>query len=71
MGENRELRREMFDYADNIAEQGVRTLYRFQFLAHFYQDQVQDAGKLVDFVPADFTKTSIKLRTKKCLIPEE
>lgn len=62
---------EVFDHADQIEEQGVRTLYRFQFLAHVYQDQVQEAGKLVDFVPTDFTKTSIKLRTKKCFIPEE
>jgi len=55
---------EVFDHADQIEEQGVRTLYRFQFLAHVYQDQVQEAGKLVDFVPTDFSKTSIKLRTK-------
>lgn len=55
---------EVFDHADNIAEQGVRTLYRFHFLAHEYQDKVIEAGKLVDFEPHDFTKTSIKLREK-------
>ena len=55
---------EVFDHADHIEEHGVRTLYRFHFLAHVYQDQVQEAGKLVDFVPTDFSKTSIKLREK-------
>ena len=56
---------EVFDHADLIAEQGVRTLYRFHFLAHVYQDKVAEVGKLVDFEPLDFSKHSIKLRTKK------
>lgn len=62
---------EVFDHADLIAEQSVRTLYRFHYLAHVYQDKVAEAGKLVDFEPHDFSKTTIKLRTKKCLTPEE
>ena len=62
---------EVFDHADHIEEQGVRTLYRFHYLAHVYQDKVAEAGKLVDFEPHDFSKTTIKLRTKKCLTPEE
>ncbi len=58
------ITQEVFDHADRIAEQGVRTLYRFHFLAHEYQDKVMAAGKLVDFEPHDFTKTTIKLREK-------
>ncbi|MBR4409955.1 MAG: hypothetical protein IKT31_01415, partial [Firmicutes bacterium] len=55
---------EVFDHADRIEEQGVRTLYRFHYLAHVYQDKVIEAGRLVDFEPHDFTKTTIKLREK-------
>lgn len=58
------IAQEVFDHADLIAEQGVRTLYRFHFLAHVYQDKVIEAGKLVDFEPHDFSKTTIKLREK-------